>query len=292
MSPYRFVPLLAVLTLAAPARAGDATSEAREHFRRGTTLYDLRRYREAAREYEAAYELKDEPALLFNIAQAYRLAAAYDEAIGAYRSFLRRQPRSPNRAEVEERIREMQELLARGLKTQESPPVGTLAPAHPPDEGAHASGAAAATSATATKTTVKTPVAAPPATIAGGPARVAASATAPPPPIARRARLEKIAGIASLAVGVAAIASAAATAALASSASAQLARESKYDPSLAARGAAEQNASIALFTVGGVALAAGVALEIISARTARARRFAVLPAIDQHHAGVLAQFHF
>jgi tetratricopeptide (TPR) repeat protein len=118
--------LLAVLSAAAPALADDVTS-ARAHYKRGTTLYDLGKYREAAREYEAAFEAKDDPALLFNIGQAYRLARDYDEAIRAYKSFLRRLPNSPNRPTVEARLRESQALLER--RRESEPPIGPSAPA-------------------------------------------------------------------------------------------------------------------------------------------------------------------
>lgn len=65
----------------ATAHAEDLTA-AREHDRRGTTLYDLGRFAEAAREYEMAFENKDDPVLLFNIAQAFRFAAEYPRALG------------------------------------------------------------------------------------------------------------------------------------------------------------------------------------------------------------------
>src|SRR4051812_33956411 len=89
--------MLCVLLLAGGAFADEAAQKAKEHYQRGTTLYDLQRYVEAAGEYEQAYELKHEPALLFNIGQAYRLAGDAQRAIGAYRSYLRRVPDSPNR---------------------------------------------------------------------------------------------------------------------------------------------------------------------------------------------------
>src|SRR6185503_4186918 len=97
---------------------------AREHYKRGTTLYDLSRFAEAAREYELAFENKDEPILLFNIAQAYRFAGDYQRAINAYRSFLRRLPKTSNRAEVEQRIVEMQKLIDDQKKTMAAPPTG------------------------------------------------------------------------------------------------------------------------------------------------------------------------
>src|SRR3954462_12251311 len=94
-----------LLALGQPAWADAA--RAKEHFQRGTTLFDLGKYREAATEYEKAYEEKSDPALLFNIARAYRLAGEAETAIRFYRTFLNRVPRTPNRAVVESRIEEM-----------------------------------------------------------------------------------------------------------------------------------------------------------------------------------------
>jgi tetratricopeptide (TPR) repeat protein len=100
------------LALATVAHAADNIAAAREHFKRGTRAYDLGQYQDAIREYEAAYHAKDDPALLFNIAQAYRLAGDLTNAIRSYRSFLRRVPTTENRAEVEQRIEELQKAIA------------------------------------------------------------------------------------------------------------------------------------------------------------------------------------
>ena len=97
--------LLALALLAAPAEDGW-----KAHYERGTTMFDLEKYVEAAGEFERAYELKQNPAFLFNIAQAYRLAGRPDKAVGFYRSYLRRLPNAANRAEVEARIVEMEKL--------------------------------------------------------------------------------------------------------------------------------------------------------------------------------------
>src|SRR4030095_16748751 len=93
--------LWVVMALAAPARASDEPEDAREHYHRGSKLYDLRRYHDAAQEFEAAYEAKDAAALLFNTAQPYRLAGENRDAVAAYQSFLRRNPKAPNRADVQ-----------------------------------------------------------------------------------------------------------------------------------------------------------------------------------------------
>lgn len=85
----------AIVGLAGAARADDVLA-AREHFERGTRLYDLGQYADAAREYEAAYKAKDDPALLFNCGQAYRGAGEPEKAVTFFKSFLRRMPDAPN----------------------------------------------------------------------------------------------------------------------------------------------------------------------------------------------------
>jgi tetratricopeptide (TPR) repeat protein len=130
-----FVALAAFVVLAgfggaSVAAAGDSES-ARAHFNRGTKLYDLGRYLEAAKEYEATYELKDDPAILFNIGQAYRLGGNLPDAIRAYKSFLRRVPDSPQRPTVETHIRNMQAELDKqraATPPPATPPAATVAP--------------------------------------------------------------------------------------------------------------------------------------------------------------------
>jgi tetratricopeptide (TPR) repeat protein len=141
-----YASILLILFLATPALADDI-GEARAHYQKGGKLYDLGKYLDAAKEYEAAYQIKDDPVLLFNIGQAYRLARSYPDAIRAYRSYLRRRPDAPNRAEVENRIREMQELVEKQSSNAEKPPAGPMAPA----ETAPAAGATPAPTNTTTQ---------------------------------------------------------------------------------------------------------------------------------------------
>src|ERR1041384_712753 len=97
--------------LAAPARAEDAAS-AREHYERGTKFYDIGKYDDAIREFEAAYEAKSDPAIIYNLAQAHRLAGHNQEALQLYRNYLRYVPPPPNRADIEERIRGLEKVIA------------------------------------------------------------------------------------------------------------------------------------------------------------------------------------
>jgi tetratricopeptide (TPR) repeat protein len=120
---------LAVVVLAVCVGARAWAETAKEHYERGTTLFDLQKYAEAAVEYEKAYQIRQEPALLYNLGQAYRFAGNPTKAMGAYRSFLRRMPSTPRRAEVERLIREMQELEE---QQKHPPPAPEPAPAPAP----------------------------------------------------------------------------------------------------------------------------------------------------------------
>jgi tetratricopeptide (TPR) repeat protein len=124
--------LVALLLLAATgqARADDA-AVARKHYERGTTLYDLRRYREAAAEYERAFELRNEPSLLFDIGQAYRLAGDYEPALRSYRAYLRRLPNAPDRPEVLRHIALTEKLLDEQRGAGARHPAGEAAPTPP-----------------------------------------------------------------------------------------------------------------------------------------------------------------
>jgi hypothetical protein len=101
-----------ILLLAGSASAdADPSQRAREHFDRGTTAYDLGRYEDAAHEYEEAYAIKSVPALLFDAAQAFRLAGDHANAVRSYRSYLRRVPGATNSALVEKLMASEQKLL-------------------------------------------------------------------------------------------------------------------------------------------------------------------------------------
>jgi tetratricopeptide (TPR) repeat protein len=117
----------ALLSVAGAARADD-TQQAREHYERGTAFYDLGQYREAAHEYEEAFKVRNDPALLFNIGQAYRFGADYASALRAYRSYLRRLPDARNRTEVLGHIGTLQRLVDEQRRALSSPSTGTMAP--------------------------------------------------------------------------------------------------------------------------------------------------------------------
>lgn len=109
-------------------RSDAELDEARSRYDRGIKHYNLGEFEAAIVEFKAAYELSGEPDLLFNIAQAYRLAEDYKEALFFYDSYLRLRPDAANRADVESRIAATRKLLEEQKQLQESPPQGVIPP--------------------------------------------------------------------------------------------------------------------------------------------------------------------
>jgi tetratricopeptide (TPR) repeat protein len=120
-------------------RAAEQPSDvATAHVRKATAAYNLGKYDDAAKEYEAAYEQTLDPNLLFNLGQTYRLAGNREKALTAYRSFIRSAPDSPQRSLAESKIRELE-------RQRSAPP-----PAPAPMPAAEPAPAAAASAATPT----------------------------------------------------------------------------------------------------------------------------------------------
>jgi len=127
--------VLGVLASAAVAQAQtdeQKKAQARELYERGARLYDLRKYGDAIGAYEQAYLLVEDPALLFNIGQAYRLWDRPDEAVQAYKNYLRKRPDARNRAEVERKIAELEKTIEDRHAKPSGQPTPTAPLAEPP----------------------------------------------------------------------------------------------------------------------------------------------------------------
>ena len=146
MNPGKIAFALATLVLCAAvpiaARAeseAEKKQQAKEHYEMATRFYDVGKYGEAIAEYEQAYLLVEDAALLFNIGQAYRLWDRPEDAMRAYKNFLRRRPDAGNRADVERKIADLEKLVEdrrRGLPGQPTPaPVQPAQPISPPGPG-------------------------------------------------------------------------------------------------------------------------------------------------------------
>jgi tetratricopeptide (TPR) repeat protein len=136
--------LIAALALPAQAQMSQSQKdEVKLHYQRATHAYDLQKYQEAIDEYQKAYEISGDPPMLYNIAQAYRLADQPAEAARYYRRFLQRMPSARNREDVERKIADQEKLAEQRKKiepvappppppTTKPPPIVEVKPPPPP----------------------------------------------------------------------------------------------------------------------------------------------------------------
>jgi tetratricopeptide (TPR) repeat protein len=212
-----------ILALASPARGDDsATEQARQHYVTGTQQYDLGHWDDSIREFEKAYELRPDPSFLYNLAQAYRRKGDTKRALDLYRNYLAKVPKSPQRAEIEERIKGLQKQIEETASAKPAPsaleptvtppalpasPAIVPAPAETATTSSPQAGPALTPEAQPAPTTASPPPEQPgqatPASTAttSGPAAAVADAPSPAP----RGRGLRIAGIVCGAVGAAEI---------------------------------------------------------------------------------------
>jgi hypothetical protein len=110
MLAARFVRALAAsLLVSASAVAAEPSAEARRLYAEGKAEYAQGHYAEAVSLFERSYALSESPALLFNMAQAHRLAGPDHcvDAVALYKSYLSAEPDAENKKEVEERIAQL-----------------------------------------------------------------------------------------------------------------------------------------------------------------------------------------
>ena len=134
----------------------EANAEAKRLYLSATRHFDLSEYPAALDDFKQAFRFKDDAVFLYNIAQCYRLMNKNEDALSFYRSYLRRAPDAPNRAEVEAKIAALQEAIATQEKARTTPKQGLAAPeeqTQPPQTTAPATG-----TLTATAPPKKTPV--------------------------------------------------------------------------------------------------------------------------------------
>ena len=227
---------LAVCLTVSTARADDPVT-ARLHYNEGTKAFDLGLYDKAVAEYMMAYQAVNDPALLYNLAQAHRLGGHVRDALRFYRVYLQRLPNAENRPEVEQKIGELKQAVDRLDHAQNG-----LQPDRPLDAGT--------TPPPAATTTVE----------------------AKAEPVERPGRTLKIAGIATGAVGVAGLAVGIAFGALAQSASSSLTNTSHsggfYDPGKYSSGHTDQIVEGVTLGIGAAAVATGVVLYVLGRRAA------------------------
>ena len=89
----------------------DAKQEAKARFVSGQSHYNLNEFTPALDDFKEAYRLLPDPVFLYNLGQCERQLGHLEEAIRFYRSFLREQPKAPNRQDVVHKIDEMEATL-------------------------------------------------------------------------------------------------------------------------------------------------------------------------------------
>jgi tetratricopeptide (TPR) repeat protein len=252
MTGRTWLTALLALGLAAPggvclAQGTDRRAEAsaHEHYRKGMRLYDVGRFEEAIKEFEAAYQYQEGPVTIFNLAQAHRRAGNNAKALELYRTYLRKAPNAPDRGEVEERIAALERAMA---EVQDR--VAALEKASPPRPTE------------------------PAATVA----------VAPPPPAApppRHGRGMLVGGAVAAGAGVLLGGAGIVFAVRAHDKSVQSARAAAFDPALDDEAKSARRLEYLFLGVGGAAVAAAAVLVVLGMRPAEAGQGTVLvPSLD------------
>jgi hypothetical protein len=111
-----FVRSLFFVTLAAcvggVAVAGTTADEAHAFHDKAKTEFALGKFTQAAEDFERAFELKPDAALLYNAAQAHRLGGDKARALSLYQNYLRVFGHVGKWAEVEARVDELKRAIA------------------------------------------------------------------------------------------------------------------------------------------------------------------------------------
>jgi tetratricopeptide (TPR) repeat protein len=98
--------------------------DAKSVYEKGKIAFALGRFGEAADFFERAFEKKPDPAMLYNAAQARRLAGDKKKALILYQNYLRMFGEPENSNEVERRISELKAAIDAEQKANTNPPTG------------------------------------------------------------------------------------------------------------------------------------------------------------------------
>jgi tetratricopeptide (TPR) repeat protein len=107
--------------------------EARSLFEAGTYAMQEGRYEDALGYFERAYELSGRAPLLFNIGNMAERLRRDQQALEAYREYLRLAPAASNRTEVERRIEILEGSVESSSPTPPEPTANTPEPTAAPD---------------------------------------------------------------------------------------------------------------------------------------------------------------
>ena len=261
----RRILLVAAVAIGLGGSAFADAEAAKAAYAKGASQYNLQNYSEALGFFKRAYEEKADPAFLFNIAQCYRLLNRYEEASRSYHAYLRETPSLP--PATLEQVQKLVAMMDKAVEEQRAkqPPTGMQPPGN---ESAPA----------AVQTEPSPPPAPPPATQRDANAIEL-----------HRAKTKQLAGAVTAGVGVVALVLGGVFTALAASANHDIATGTTWSPSAQDRRDRYQAADIAMFVVGGDALATGLTVYLIGRHEASRKypveRVQLVPTAGMNTAG-------
>jgi tetratricopeptide (TPR) repeat protein len=109
------------------ATTAGAADDAKAHYQKATAHFAVGEYHDAALEYEEAFKLKQDPAILFNAAQSFRLAGDSQKALLLYNNIIKLYPSTQYAKDSKDRI----EKLAQATTAPPSAPAPPPPPAAP-----------------------------------------------------------------------------------------------------------------------------------------------------------------
>jgi tetratricopeptide (TPR) repeat protein len=122
-----WVPATLLLLASATALAAD---DAKAHYQKATAHFAVGEYHDAALEYEEAFKLKQDPAILFNAAQSFRLAGENQQALLLYNNLIKLYPSTQYAKDSKERIEKLAQATT-APPAATPPPVTPIPPAAP-----------------------------------------------------------------------------------------------------------------------------------------------------------------
>ena len=280
--------LIGLVVLGGSDVARAESRAAKAHYDKGVMLYNLGHFTESITEFEQAYQIDSAPILLYNIAQAHRQLGNNERAAFFYRRYIEAAPDAPNRADVEKRMHELEELVKKQGDAKQRPPTeveplsrgtGSTVTELPPTETSGGGGAQPATTRPATTSTTGS---------SNGPTTVTAAGGA-----TDRGRTLRIAGVATAAVGGASVVVGAVFGSMASSKGNSVGSAGMFNPDDDSAGRRDATLQWVFYGVGAAAVIGGAALYYLGWRADSAdARVALFPSLQPGAAGASLRLRF
>jgi len=112
LSVWLAISLAAVPVVPVAYADGAATRAAKRHYERGQKLFALQKFEAALEQFQKAFDADPIPDFLFNIGQCHRNLGDYEAAIFSFKRYLKLDPETANREQVEELIAKLEDKQA------------------------------------------------------------------------------------------------------------------------------------------------------------------------------------